>query len=162
MHPRINPLLLRGEPLAVRFDNQVDRLGPDDCWLWSGRQKNSYGRIVDKGRGLYAHRVALSLHLGRELLDTEDALHSCDTPLCCNPAHLRVGTHLDNMRDMRDRGRSPRGEEHHNSKLTAEQVKEIRALYATGDYSTRALAKRFGIARSATHRIVKGEMWRAA
>lgn len=31
------------------------------------------------------------------------ALHSCDVRLCCNPAHLRWGTHQENMRDRAER-----------------------------------------------------------
>ena len=33
-------------------------------------------------------------------------LHSCDNDWCINPAHLRLGTHAENMRDRSDRKRS--------------------------------------------------------
>lgn len=36
-------------------------------------------------------------------------MHSCDRPKCCNPEHLSVGTHWDNMADMRAKGRGRSG-----------------------------------------------------
>ena len=33
-------------------------------------------------------------------------MHLCDNPPCCNPAHLRVGTHGDNMQWMHNQGRA--------------------------------------------------------
>lgn len=80
---------------------------PDECWLWRGRpNKGGYGRLrVGGRRSIYAHRFALEQHLGRPLRDDEDALHSCDTPLCVNPAHLRPGDQPTNVADAVERDR---------------------------------------------------------
>ena len=32
-------------------------------------------------------------------------MHTCDMPACVNPAHLRVGTQLNNVRDSIAKGR---------------------------------------------------------
>jgi len=56
-----------------------------------------------RGKLWGAHRVAFTFHHGRE--PQKYVLHSCDNPGCCNPAHLREGTQLENMRDMNERGR---------------------------------------------------------
>jgi len=31
-------------------------------------------------------------------------LHKCNIKLCCNPGHLKLGDHLDNVEDMREAG----------------------------------------------------------
>lgn len=48
--------------------------------------------------------MLLELVTGEES-DGRFALHSCDNPPCVNPAHLRWGSHADNMTDAADRGR---------------------------------------------------------
>lgn len=50
------------------------------------------------------HRFAYHLTKGA-IPDGMQVLHSCDNPPCCNPDHLRVGTSLNNARDMVGRGR---------------------------------------------------------
>lgn len=72
--------------------------------------------------------------------------HSCDNPACCNPDHLLLGTHADNMRDKAVRGRV------RNRKLTDEQVREIR-------HSTEclgALSERYGVGKPVLCQIRKG------
>lgn len=92
-----------------RFWAKVDRRGPSDCWLWkaSTRGKNGvrYGSMDFRGRRESAHRVAWILTYGDipliRGLDSHGVcvLHSCDQPLCVNPAHLSLGTHEANMVD---------------------------------------------------------------
>ena len=65
-----------------------------------------YGRTWYDGGHIYAHRLAYMLAVGP--VDGWQVLHTCDNPKCCNPAHLELGTHAENMRQMRERGRASR------------------------------------------------------
>jgi len=101
------------------------------CWEWQGfRKEDGYGRIVSKdyynGRG-FVHRIMFELSSGKRLSPETYVMHHCDNPCCCNPAHLFIGTHLDNIKDMVAKGRNAAGERHGLSKLTDDDVREIRA-----------------------------------
>lgn len=99
----------RSEPQR-RFWEKVDRKGPNDCWLWTAAKfkktdrQMGYGRFDGSGPFTYAHRSAWILTNG-PIPDGKLVMHTCDVPLCCNPAHLKLGTHEDNMRDMHAKGR---------------------------------------------------------
>jgi len=47
---------------------------------------------------LRAHRLAYVLTYG-EFDDALHVMHNCDTKLCCNPKHLKLGTDLENKRE---------------------------------------------------------------
>lgn len=97
----------------VAFWASVDRKGQNDCWFWTGRIGNTgYGKIKINGLIVGAHRVSWELHNGR-IPDGLFVLHSCDNKACVNPAHLRVGTHDDNMRDCSERKRLPNARKTH-------------------------------------------------
>ena len=85
-------------------------LGPRGCWVFTGpRDENGYGRIKVGGRSVRTHRLMFEHHKGGIPYGLR-VLHECDNPPCCNPAHLRLGTQLDNIADatrkrrMRGRG----------------------------------------------------------
>lgn len=92
--------------LAERFWQKVDCRELAECWPWTARKiATGYGQFqVRKGLWKYAHRMAYELTQGS--FDSRwHILHSCDNPPCCNPAHLRRGTHQENMAEMKAKGR---------------------------------------------------------
>jgi excisionase family DNA binding protein len=93
------------ESWKERIDQYVDRKGPDECWEWKGhRGSNGYGVAYCQGLQMRAHRVAYMLAKG-DIPEGLIILHKCDNPPCCNPAHLRLGTFLDNAEDAINKGR---------------------------------------------------------
>lgn len=73
-----------------------------------GNNTNGYGRAHDsQGKLAPAHRVAWEMKNG-PFPKGKLALHSCDTPLCVNPDHIRPGTHAENMKDREERDRTYR------------------------------------------------------
>lgn len=87
-----------------RFWSKVDKTG--ECWTWTAAlDGHGYGMFSLAGRDYRAQRVSLQWSIGRVLERWEFACHRCDNPPCVRPAHLFVGTALDNMRDMAAKGR---------------------------------------------------------
>lgn len=96
------------EGLSVRF-KQALSIKPSGCWEWARAQNsNGYGNCSMLGKTEAAHRSAWRVFKG-ELPPGSEVLHKCDNRLCCNPEHLVLGTHADNMADMRKKGRARNG-----------------------------------------------------
>lgn len=93
-------------PVEGRFWPRLDQSGgPEACWPWTGsRTRTGYGKCSVDGRHVAAHRLAWQLTNG-PIPDGLHVLHRCDNPPCCNPGHLFLGTHTDNVRDMLAKGR---------------------------------------------------------
>jgi hypothetical protein len=51
------------------------------------------------------------------------------------------------------------GEAAHNVKLTDDEIREIRAKYATGGYSMRRLGAEYGVSGAMVHHIVRRKNW---
>lgn len=139
----------------------VDRsAGPDACWPWKGGQDgDGYGKFTYRYRSYQAHKVALELHLGRQLRPGEVSRHKCPgSRSCCNPAHLQPGTIADNNRDAVEQGRIPRGERKPNHILTEERVAAIRAEATPGNYE--AIGRREGVSGKTISNIARGLKWK--
>jgi len=154
------------EARITRFWSKVDVRGPDDCWLWKrGRLRGGYGLFATgrkPGQQTLAHRVAWSLSNAADIPRGMHILHSCDNPPCCNPAHLRIGTQLDNVADMIAKGRAgdrPRGEAASRSKLTAAAVVEMRARRAAGT-PLAVLAREHAVSEMTAWCVCTGRTWR--
>lgn len=147
-----------GDPAtwADRFWSKVDRRSGQECWEWqAARRADGYGQFSlggARGHMYQAHRVSWTLANGT-IPEGLLVRHRCDNRPCVNPAHLELGTHLDNMHDMATR------ERHGVSRLTADGVRSIRRRNAAGEsYST--LASEYGVSTSAIAFAVRRETWR--
>lgn len=108
------------------------------CFEWQGAVDGcGYGAIRFLGKVTKTHRIVA------EATAKQHVLHSCDNPKCCNPAHLSLGNHTENMIDRSRKCRT------NGQKLTVEDVRAIRASNKrVGD-----LAREYSVAHSAISNI---------
>lgn len=155
--------------MEERFWAKVDRRGPDDCWPWTaGRHRFGHGQFHREHRNpVPASRMAWELTHG-PIPDGLWVLHNCHQPWCCNPAHLRLGTHADNTEDMVRAGRQamgdhvpserrPRGDRHGRTRLSDADVERVRAEYVPKIVTRRALAERYGVSEATIDRVLGGQ-----
>lgn len=127
----------------------------DDCWIWTGTTDDrGYGRHYDP-RSKTTRRSHQQMFEAMYGYLPVEILHSCDTPGCVKPTHLRAGTHVENMQDMAKKGRG------NTAKLTPDGVRHIRATYQPGKRGTSgALQEMYGITRHTVRQIALGETWK--
>lgn len=149
------------EKVRARFDAKYHMNKVTACWEWCAfRNAKGYGTFsITRDARLYAHRASWLLHRGAipaGLL----VLHHCDNPSCVNPDHLFLGTARDNTQDMLRKGRAGAttagGENSPLSKLSDEQVIEIRAHRAMGAL-LHIIAARYSVSTSNVSRICAGK-----
>jgi hypothetical protein len=157
---------LRSYPAQLRFWSKVNKDGPvpihrpelGPCYIWTGAvDGNGYAKAAFKLEGvpvfLKGSRVAFFFVAGR--WPDPNALHRCDTRRCVRFTHLFEGTNAENSEDMVRKERSSRGEGRPASKLTDEQVRQIRTMPGT----QRAIAEVFGVSQSVVSLIRQGKLW---
>lgn len=109
---------------------------PDACWPWTKYiGEHGYGTLTGDGQrgGMLTHRFAYRVVNG-EIPEGMLVCHRCDNRPCCNPNHLFVGTYMDNVVDMKQKGRERKshGEDHSKAILTEKEVRQIRLLRDMG------------------------------
>jgi hypothetical protein len=126
----------------------------DEClrWPFKSKDRHGYGCLQYEGRLTGAHRVVCELAHGKAPTGRHYAAHSCGNGHlgCVNPRHLRWATPTENHADTLIHGRR-------HSKLTLEQVQEIRAL--RGKIPHREIAAKFDISISNVASIYRGATW---
>lgn len=165
------------EARKKRFWKKVNKEGPihsrgenlGRCWIWTGSKSHGYGLFFIFKKPRFAHRV--SMMIAGSLDDGLFALHSCNTPACVNPDHLRSGTQFDNMRDMYESGRAALGDKHGsktrpesvvyadkhpNTRLSSIQVSCIRKIYQQSRLAQKRIAAQFRISQPHLCLILKG------
>lgn len=145
------------------FWSRVTKGAPEQCWLWHGStETEGYGRMKIGGRYYKAHRLAWFYTYGSFPSEGLALCHHCDTPLCCNPAHLFPGSFADNVHDMCSKGRNRYvvGEEHGMARLRAEDVRAIRQMYASGMANCAELGEQYGVSGGHVWQIISGRCWK--
>jgi hypothetical protein len=130
------------------------------CLIWKAcLDRKGYGVFVPMPRKrVMAHRWLFERIFG-QLEKQRVVMHSCDNPACVKLQHLDQGTIDLNNKDSVAKGRNARGERVHQSKLTEDQVREIRSLCAQGISKTE-IARRFSVGRRCVRMISTGRTWR--
>lgn len=110
----------------------------------------------------YAHRISWMVRNGDYFPDGKESCHSCNTRSCCNPMHIRPGTHQENIDDRRLFGKpySLRGERVANAKLTDDAVQRLWRLHVIGRKSQREIAALLGVSQVAVNHVLNGKTWK--
>lgn len=74
--------------------------------------------------------------------------------------NLKWGTPKENSEDSVKHGHTSRGSHRPKSKLSEENVREIRALVAAGGISKCAIARKFGISEATVRDIMSRRLWK--
>ena len=155
-----------GHPNGVARTEKIKELYREEivildtgCMILPDRAKDKRGYcFIQNVAGVqdYAHRVAYSVfkYDGKKLPAGLSILHSCDFPACCNLAHLRLGTALENAKDRSEHGSKNRGRRTKNT--SKEMVLEIKTALMNGE-SGYSIAKRLKLTQSVVSDIRRGK-----
>src|SRR3990167_3652620 len=132
--------------LEERFWSKVDKSG--DCWIWTGAKISGYPIFRVGNKLIRGHRYSWELCNGK-IPEGLFACHHCDNPSCVRPDHIFLGTHTDNMRDARQKGRLK------TLFLTEKDVWNIRLDYRPHRVTAKQLSEKYDVSVGAIYNIVK-------
>lgn len=141
-------------PTLDRIMRLVDKTG--ECWIWTGAHYDSgYGACSIRGvPSKRVHRAVWILTHG-PIGPNELVCHKCDNRSCCNPDHLFIGTHADNMADMTSKLRHAFGSKSPLTHLDESDVVSIRS----SSEPLSVLANRYGVQKACISKIRLRRSW---
>lgn len=149
------------EEQLVNFWNKIIKGNEDECWEWDAcKTVDGYGHFRVNNGLYFVNRLVYYIHHNEDPGEFEVA-HTCNNPACCNPDHLELKTHIDNMQYAVESGsfEERRGENANHVKLTLEQVLEIRRIRKTTCLTYKQIAEDFKITKEQVSNICRGKQW---
>lgn len=149
--------------ILQRFQDKYIPEPNSGCWLWTANCiRGGYGGMFGDKKTARAHKISYELYKGI-IPNGLHVCHRCDTRSCVNPDHLFLGTAAENTADMmrKNRGKRPilKGYESGRSKLTPNQLNEIRLALNNG-ISGRSLSIKYNVSDTAISRIKSGKTYK--
>ena len=119
--------------------------------------KHRYGR-----RPFAVHILVCRAFHGEPPPGRPYALHRNDVKSDIHPGNLYWGSTADNFADRISNGITPRGEKHHKTTITEEEVRSIRSRHRPGCPTNggTALAREYGVDRTTIWNILTGKTWK--
>lgn len=145
-----------GEPLE--FYRSLNQLETDDCIIWPYSKSTGYGVLNIKGKVSRVHALVCSDNHGLRPSKLHQAGHLCGNRACVNYRHIRWITQSQNEKDKISHNLSNHGERNGQSKLTSNDVIEIRKMAKNG-ISVKALAMKYGVANVTIYDIIAYRRW---
>lgn len=148
--------------MAERLKVRLKECPDTGCHEWQGwRNEKGYGRVNLWVAGVrtvaFVHRLAWEIHNGRSLEPGEIVMHRCDNPKCANPEHLMLGTLVENVKDMHDKGRAAKVPK--KNRLSESEVVAIKLRLSKG-HGPDVIALSYPCGASTIRHIKAGTTWR--
>lgn len=154
--------------IEERFWSKVDVRGPDDCWEWKrSLNETGYGNFRRKAGSTKAHRIAWELANQAEVPKDLHVHHTCGNRACVNPSHLELKSPKEHSAEVggdhhwsrKYPERVTRGMAHWQQKLTDDDVRWIRWVYADKRYTQEQLGRHIGVSAPMISCIVSRKCW---
>lgn len=148
------------------------------CWecISYNRQDSGYILISRDGKK-WLHRYIYELY-NNKIPKNKEVMHTCDNRACINPEHLKLGTHKDNMLDMKNKNRGSKfwlnkmhkeetinkmskikiGENNPNNKYKIEVFLRVKELFLLG-FDENKIKEELGVSISSIKRVKSGKHW---
>lgn len=141
---------------SKKIEYEIDENGCYNCISGHINKSGGHAGIYIDGKQYRAHRYIYQKLIG-EIPEGQVVRHTCDNPRCINPEHLIIGTHAQNVKDRVERGRSAIGEKHGRSKLTEQEVREIKFIKSLNN---KTLSYIYNVDPKVIRNIKSGKSWK--